>query len=335
MRAYRAKAVALSMLAACAVARASDGAAVARPGEDNAALRRRVDALEARVGELAAEVSRLRRRLAVAGSRAAAPVRRHKLDIRVEQGDWGDASRGDIRAVLLSAAGELWRHFPDRRLPPIVVRRGTSGPISLYDRGPGGEIVVKLDVHNRQWCQFAYQFAHEFCHILTNFHPRESKRNHWFAESLCEAASVYAVSRMGETWRTRPPYPNWKGYAASLTDYADDLRARQRKLVKAAAKPLGAWYAHHEAAMRKDAYDRDRNRVPAATLLEVLEADPARWRAVGSMNLTPPTKADTFAEYLAAWRADTPPELRGVVDRIAKAFGVELPVAAAAGETAE
>ncbi len=251
------------------------------------------------------------------------PPLSHTLDIRVEKGDWGDASPADIRKVLLSAAGELWKHFPRRRLAPVIVRRGKSGPITLDARGPRGEYVVKLDVDGRYWSQFAYQFAHEFCHVLTNYARRVTNKNQWFEESLAEAASLYVVAEMGRSWRTAPPYPHWKDYAASLAKYAAAARRRDSTAL-APGQTLAQWYRLNEGVLRRDPYDRRKNRLVAKQLLPLLEAAPARWEAVGFLNLARPDAGASFASYLAAWHGAAPAKHKPFVEDVAKRFGIRL-----------
>ncbi|GAG03367.1 unnamed protein product, partial [marine sediment metagenome] len=136
-----------------------------------------------------------------------------KLVIRVQPGGWGDAGVQNIQKLLLSAGNELWKHFPGRRLRPIIIRHSDSGPIVLFRQGPAGEYIVKLDAEGRHWAQFTYQFSHELCHVLTNYEKKASPKNRWFEESLCEMASMFVLRRMAVTWQTSPPYPNWKSFA--------------------------------------------------------------------------------------------------------------------------
>ena len=129
-----------------------------------------------------------------------------------------DASLRDVEKVLYSAADELWRYFPERSLPPLLVEP-KGGPIVLFRRGPEGEYYVRLNTGNTYWSQYAFQFAHEFGHVLCGY--REGERcNKWFEESLCETASLFALRGMSLTWKSDPPYPNWKSYAPALRDYA-------------------------------------------------------------------------------------------------------------------
>jgi len=233
--------------------------------------------------------------------------------------DW-KAGIHDVQHVLHSAAVELWRYFPDRSLPPIVVAP-KGGPIVWYTRGLNGEYYVQLNTGSTFWCQYAYQFAHEFCHILCGYTEKE-KANKWFEESLCELASVFAIRRMAETWKTKPPYPNWRDFSRSLASYADDL------LKKGALPPgttFAAWFRKNEPAMRKESCIREKNRVVAVKLLPLFEKQPEHWEAVTWLNARPSGKPRSLAEYLGAWRDACPPEHKPFVTEIARVFGISLP----------
>ena len=319
-RAMRSRAVpALILLLSTAwasTAGADDTAAVARLKAENRRLR-------SELAKARQEVGALRRRLASSSQPASATRPARALEIRVEPGGWGDVAPADIQKVLLSAAGALWKHFPERTLSPIVVRHGTGGPISLYKRGRGGSYIVQLDVKGRYWCQFAYQFAHEFCHILTNYSPTAPRGKQWFEESLCEAASAYVVTQMGESWKTDPPYANWRPFASALAKYARNTRAKASDEVPP-GKTLADWFHLNRAALRKDPYLRDKNRLVAKHLLRLLEADPSRWEAVGYLNRGAPERSKTLSGYLSAWHEDVPAKHRPFVRRVAGLFGVEL-----------
>src|SRR5262245_48659197 len=88
------------------------------------------------------------------------------LVVRVAPDGWGDAATADIEKVLRSAGESIAEYFPDRKFPPIDVSRSTATPITLFQRGPKGELRVKLNVEDRRWAQFAFQFGHEMGHIV-------------------------------------------------------------------------------------------------------------------------------------------------------------------------
>jgi hypothetical protein len=243
----------------------------------------------------------------------------HELAIRPNpKAEWNVGIR-DVEKVLRSAADQLWRHFPERRLKPILVEP-KGGPIILYRRGPKGEYHVRLDTGSTYWCQYAFQFAHEFCHILCKY-TEDEQSNKWFEESVCETASLFALHRMAETWKTDPPYPHWKGYAKHLKEYAD------KRIAETQSPPdgsLAAWYRRNEAVLRKNSCDRNKNRVVAGILLPIFEKQPEHWEAVTWLNAASSRKPRSFKQYLTDWHTRCPPKHKPFVQKIAATFDIRL-----------
>jgi hypothetical protein len=237
------------------------------------------------------------------------------LEIRPQNEKEWEASPRDVEKVLNSTARELWIYFPHRKLPAINVYP-KGGPITLFQRGPSGEIQIKLSTGKTFWAQYAFQFSHELCHALCDCKPQENP-NHWFEESLCETASLFTLRKMAVTWAAMPPYPNWKDYSKALTAYADD-RIALGKLPGGTSFPR--WFADNERDMRLNSTDRARNNVVAGVLLPLFEAEPKMWEAVTYLNTEKLSKLYSLKQYLEAWRRNSEPKHRAFIDAIAKQF---------------
>lgn len=232
---------------------------------------------------------------------------------------WGAGTK-DVEKVLYSAAGQLWVHFPQRSLKPILVEP-QGGPIVLYKRGPDGEFLVRLNTGSTYWSQYAFQFAHEFCHILCDYRQQE-RDNRWFEESLCETASLFALRRMAAAWKTAPPYPNWKGYASALQAYADQ---RLKDAALPAETTLAQWYQRHAEQLREDPCRWQNNRIVARVLLPLFEKQPQHWEAVAYLNSAKPHESRSFSAYLRDWHESCPEKHKAFVRQVALKFAVLLP----------
>ncbi len=251
---------------------------------------------------------------------APGPSEPAKFDIRVNRkSDWG-CSPADAQQVCDAAARELRPFFPGRSLPTILVEP-KGGPIVLYRRGTDGEIRVRLNVQGTYWAQMTYQFSHELCHILCDYkeNPNPTK---WFEESVCELASLFVLRRSAETWKTRPPYPNWKSYSSALRKYADE---RMEKARLPEGQTLAGWYRENAEALSKNATDRTRNTTVATELLPVFEGAPEHWEAVSFINKEQFDATTTFPRFLEAWHANCPEKHRPFVREIALKFGIGIP----------
>jgi hypothetical protein len=256
---------------------------------------------------------------AVEARGADVPVPAYRVEI-----DGFNAAEVDVRAVLDSAAGELYRYFPDYRIDPIVVTRGREGPITLFHRNGRGEIVMRLDTGGLYWCQYVYQFAHELCHVLCGF-DEDYPGNKWFEETVCETASLFVLRAMARSWKDDPPYAHWRDFRDSLRSYADDVMRSRDLIDEIHERGLPAFYRAHEETLREHPCRRDLNGAMSLVLLRLFEKDPQRWEAVRWLNSAPSPEGETFGEYLARWRRAVPERHKPFVGRIAELYGIELP----------
>ncbi len=243
------------------------------------------------------------------------------MQILVEPSDWGEAQVPEIQRLLDDVSWQLLHHFSDPPAGRIRVQcRSQEGcPRVLYRAAPGDDHVVWLTARHRFWCQLAYQFAHELCHIVSDFQRLQSPANEWFHESLCELASIYAIGQMSRTWPAAPPYPNWRSYAESLRAYADELTARDaRKLPPGVT--LGRWLCLHEPSLRADPCQREINGLVAVQLLPLFQRAPAQWQSIRFL----PDSGDSFAEFLGQWQLACPVEHQEFISEIGSLFEIAV-----------
>ncbi len=250
------------------------------------------------------------------------------LDLRI--GSDFKAVEANVSAVLRSAGEAIWQHCPNTRWeePGFFIYHSDDAPVTVYDHRADGRIAIGLTSQGNLWAQFAFQFAHEFCHALAG-HTNDWKKlwikgrkaNHWLEESFCETSSLFAMRAMGETWKTKPPYPNWKSYSEALTKYAGD-----RIDATAASLPPGFkftdWLRENEPSMREKSTLREKNNVVAGQLLPLFEAEPAGWEAITFYNLTKREPEKTLAAQLTDWRSVAPLAQRGFITKVAAVFGL-------------
>lgn len=223
--------------------------------------------------------------------------------IRILPDGWGKATEQDVSAVIRSATAVLWKWFPQRKIEPIAIMRGYEGPIVLYQRNTRGELVVKLDTADWFWCQYVYQFAHEFCHILCGFDDDPYKGNNWFEEALCEVASLHVLRVLADQWVKAPPYPNWKTFAPEFRRYAEEVRNSR---VRIGSGKLPEYVQRHRKELESSPTDRDLNGAVAVMLLPVFESDPSGWKSIQWLNSMPSTAGESFDAYLRKWHRAIP-----------------------------
>ena len=219
------------------------------------------------------------------------------VTISVVASDWGEARQDDIRVLLEDAVSHIDRELrqPFAETVRVLNLPQQRNPRAFYRHRGEGAFDVNLTARDRRWSRFAYQFAHEFCHVLSGHERLRDNPNNWFHEAVCETASLFVLRRMGERWPTHPPYSNWASYSASLTAYADACIKRFRR--NDPVEPLNDWLSAHEDEMRADPYRRDRNAIVALRLLPTFEDQPHGWNAVARL----PANDQRLGNYLEAW----------------------------------
>ena len=180
-----------------------------------------------------------------------------------------------------------------------------------------------LDTEKTYWSQYAYQFSHEFLHLLCGSSKRDPG-NLWFEETLGETASLFVMRAMARSWKTKPPYPHWADYRDALRQYADDVMLKRAQVSEIHHKGLASFYRKHRKELEKNCCDRDLNGAMALILLRLFEEKPERWDAVRWLNHSPPSKGETFQQYLRKWRDAVPMHHKAFVEKLAGLYGVKV-----------
>ena len=106
----------------------------------------------------------------------------------------------------------MTRHLRDGVDTTIKVQNwpeGTLAPIILFHHPGQTTYTILPRTGARRWAQYSYQFAQEFCHLVSGYECLEGGANSWFHESICEMAALFTLRSIGMTWKEDPLYPNW------------------------------------------------------------------------------------------------------------------------------
>jgi len=253
--------------------------------------------------------------------------KRQAIAIDVVPGDWGNADVRDIKRVLDSVAGELLTYVepPSKDISIRVIPRSGS-PKVLYERGAEGQYIIQLTARDGRWFQYVFQFAHELCHVLSNFDHKETigdekvdESNQWFEESLCETASLFTLRRLAVVWEANPPTRNWSGYGNMFSAYATHLMSESHRHLPAGQSFLD-WYAQNKSSLSGSPYLREKNELVAAKLLPLFEAHPELWQSIPYLNPAKSSAGKPFAQYVADWQAASPDKT--LPDQVLQLFGL-------------
>ncbi len=237
--------------------------------------------------------------------------------------EFGSAPVENIAALLKSVAQEFWRYCPNTKFlgQGFSIYRNKDYPITHF-KHENDKIVIGLNTENLFWSQYAYQFAHEFCHALID-HTHENQRkwhltghaNQWLDETLCETASLFALRAMRTTWKTNPPYPNWNSYAPKLAEYVQN-RADEPQHQRPANTTFSEWFRQELPSLREKPTQRAKNTIIAFELLKLFEAEPAGWESVTAIKLGDRDIQKPLQAHLEEWKSNTTEQLRPFVAKV-------------------
>ena len=248
------------------------------------------------------------------------------VEIIVDNGGWGKAAPADVRAVLLTAASEIWLNCRGQRIKPIRVYHRTDFPQTDFLHDWRGRIRIGLNCEDGRWAQMAFQFGHEFCHALAQhsaialrgWHPPQHA-NLWFEESLCETSSLFVLRRLAANGWQSAPYESWRTYAPAILKYAVDRLAMPEHQLPAGTSFPG-WFRQNEASLRANAAQREKDVIIARQMLPLFEAEPAGWAAACYLNLGAHQQGKSLAQYFSEWLNNSPPTLRPFLSRLVALF---------------
>lgn len=247
-----------------------------------------------------------------------------KIQLHVSQTDWGNIQPNEIAVLLQDTAFHINRLL---RVPfhekILITPSQVDHPKVLYRTSTEEPYIIWLSVRDDLWCKFAYQFSHEFCHVLSGYENFRENPNNWFHEATCELASVFTIRRMAQRWHTHPAFPKRTDYAAALRDYWQNLLNNQEAQLPENMS-LHNWLSLHEDGLRENPVaereQRNNQALVAYQLLPLFEKTPNGWNAIRKL----PNSSDKLADYLVAWYWAVDSDDKTFVAEISKAFGYTI-----------
>jgi hypothetical protein len=239
------------------------------------------------------------------------------MSLIIRKNDFNDMSV-DLKVLLENVKSTLDSVMGDFTSSIIVVHNSNDYfPMVYFSKDVQGSFIVNLGIYNNEWDRYSYQFAHEYCHIRTNYRSGNEKYS-WFEESICEVSSHYTLKKMNKTWEKNSPCPNWKGYRKSLLDYSNK-NFKNKPLSKESFKvfideklPI---LKYGESKNHRDDY-----KVIAKKIIPFFDEFPDLWIAMTYWNKWELEQNDEIYEAFEKWLSILPFELKDVAKKIINQF---------------
>ena len=177
---------------------------------------------------------------------------------------WGDV----VISIFSFATSEILQNeIPRNEI--IFIQPRAEGPMLAQSPSKHADI---LSATNDLWSQYAYQFAHEFCHWQINgTMTGEKKGIYWLEETICELASYFVLYHMKSQWCSIcPSFPHYKVH---VEDYFETTTSK----VPVSPLPLEEYINHHSLALYWKEYHRDLFSSMARAMLHAFLENPRLW----------------------------------------------------------
>ena len=139
-----------------------------------------------------------------------------------------------------------------------------------------GNHLVFLSVKDNYWCQWVYQFAHEYCHHLINgLLSGEWSKMLWFEETICELSSLYNLFMMKSFCLNN----GLAHYEPSVNDYLNNQLNNKGKRTYQLSEE-GGWYEAYKEQLSANGYQRDLYNAIAVLLFPLFMENPHLWKLI-------------------------------------------------------
>lgn len=139
----------------------------------------------------------------------------------------------------------------------------------------GDKHFIFLNTKGDYWCQWVYQFAHEYCHHLINgSHTGEWSKLLWFEETICELSSLYNLHKMIGFCMEK----DLKGYSCSVDNYLNNLLTKNSGIIELGVDD--GWYKQYKEILQEKGYKRDVYNAIAVLIYPLFIHNPSLWKLI-------------------------------------------------------
>ncbi|WP_287677675.1 hypothetical protein [Bacteroides sp.] len=137
---------------------------------------------------------------------------------------------------------------------------------------------IYLRCNDDYWCQWMFQFAHEYCHHLIDGKlSGEISGLIWFEESVCEMSSMYHLHNLALHYQASHQQYLLR-YAPSVRDYLHERMNVEPQLAFEVTHPgfLHKW----EHILKEPIYHREHYKAIASLMLPLFLDNPHLWKII-------------------------------------------------------
>lgn len=142
------------------------------------------------------------------------------MDIILKESGFGEYNKQMVETLINYISNTLSKASAIESMKTVVICHGSDDvPMCSI---LGNTHIISLVVQENYWCQWVYQYSHEFCHhLIDGKMTGDLKGMKWFEECLCHTASMFCLAELSdqELW-CQWGYPS---YALAVCQYLDQM----------------------------------------------------------------------------------------------------------------
>lgn len=225
-------------------------------------------------------------------------------------GSGWDALSQRVAPVVLARLREVAlagiRLLSDRQPREIRVDAQSSGPpaIWLHTDHPD-TAVIYVDIPPHDWPRLAYQFGHEFGHVLCNswqWGSAPAPPCQWLEESLVEGFSLHNLGVLAESCARRPLFPGDDLFPVLLRRYQPFLIDRYKQIGGVPdGRPISGWFRANRARLETAKGAAEFEGPAMVAIATLLGRDRRLIEDYGALNRWPERSAVPLEDYLRLW----------------------------------
>ena len=233
--------------------------------------------------------------------------------ILTENAAFGNTNYEVVRALLYMVDNNMMEAIgqPYFSTKQCVVLPSEDVPMCV---NAGERHIIFLATKDNLWCQWIYQFSHEYCHhLIDGSLSGEWSDLLWFEETICELSSLYNLNKMIEYCIN----DELQLYATSVINYLENLLTKKNSAYKLSVE--GGWYKQYEESLKEEGYKRDLYNAIAVMMYPLFVDNPNLWKLILNIgDIRSRTSLDDLFDHLEA-NADE--SYRESLGKMRKMFG--------------
>ena len=198
-------------------------------------------------------------------------------NVSLKTGDeWGEEDYNVVSFALKSVIESFENEGYDQAaMKSVIVMHTMPQMVDPMCSGNDEIDVIYLYTQDRCWCQYVYQFSHEYCHhVIAGPLDGSLVSSFWFEESICELASCYFMEKVVEIWESSPSTPhNLKAFGPQQIEYFSNHLTGIPDLTV----PLHEWLSGKISILQEPIYHRELYKIIAKSLYYVFKEHPRLW----------------------------------------------------------